>query len=589
MRATRSSGRVLGVVLGIAVASAVTVAPAAAAEGDLVLASSTDDGTPGNDGSNEMSLSADGTKVAFFSRASNLVDGDTNGTDDVFVKDLVTGDIVLASAAPDGTPGNGQSTYLSLSADGTRVAFASAATNLVEGDTDDHIDIYVKDLRTGELVLASVAADGSKGNDSGNRPSISADGTRVAFWSYASNWVPGDTTQTADVFVKDLTTGQLSLASADATGTRGDENSDWPDLSADGTRVAFHSLARNLDGPGGDNDGEYDVYVKDLLTGAVTLASTNDAGTKANRSSTAPSLSGDGTRVAFDSSATNLDAAATADGIRDVFVKNLLTGDLVLVSAAGDGAEGNGDSRRAELSSDASSVAFHSNASNLVTTDPDTVPDVLVRDLVTGELVLASTAEDGTKANVFSISPSLSGTGDRVAFLSAATNLGEGETGSVAHVYVKTLVAPVEPPPPVDPAPTCQGQEATVYVSTAGQIVGGPDTGQPYAGELRGTAGPDVIVGTDQSDRVLAGGGDDLVCALGGADIAFGGPGADRLLGGDGPDRLSGNNGRDTLTGGAGNDRLTGGTQADRFDGGPGRDTATDYRRAQGDTITAVP
>ena len=183
---------------------------------------------------------------------------------------------------------------------------------------------------------------------------------------------------------------------------------------------------------------------------------------------------------------------------------------------------------------------------------------MLVRDLASGTLTLASTAEDGTKGNGYSLDPDLSADGSHVGFSSGATNLGEGDTDPISDVYVKGDSAAVEPPPP---APTCEGRTATVYVAN-GQVVGGPLNGQTYAGELRGTEGPDVIVGTDQADRVLAAGGDDLVCVLGGADNAFGG---------------------------AGNDRLTGGTQADRFDGGTGRDVAVDYQRRQGDTITAVP
>jgi Tol biopolymer transport system component len=585
MRTNRSLGRALSVAVGVAVAAAVAVAPAAAAEGDLTLASTAQGGPKGDGSSFEPSLSSDGTRVAFHSYSSNLVEGDANGSYDVFVKDLVTGEVILASATQDGSQGNGNSLYPSLSADGTSVTFSSEATNLAAGDTDTHTDIYVKDLDTGELTLATVDENGAKSNDGSNRPSISADGNRVAFWSYASNWVTGDTELTADVFVKDLSTDELILASADQQGAKGNQSSSSASLSADGTRVAFHSSATNL--ADDDTDTTQDVYVKDLLTGTVTLASTADNGDKSNRYSAYPKLSADGTRVAFESESTNLGEGDT-DTTSDVFVKNLTTGELTLASADGNGTKGDGASRLPHLSADGSRVAFYTGATNLVPGDTDEIIDVLVKNLVTGALVLASTAENGTKGNAISYHPNLSADGTQVAFASAASNLGEGDTDPNIDVYVKTLEARVDPPPPVEPAPTCSGRTATVYVAS-GTVVGGPDSGQTYAGQLRGTEGPDVIVGTAQADSVLAAGGDDLVCALGGADTAYGGSGADQLLGEDGPDRLSGNNGRDTLTGGAGNDRLTGGTQADRFNGGAGRDTATDYRRAQGDTITAVP
>jgi hypothetical protein len=208
MRTTMSFRRGLAVAMAATVGWAVTAAPASAAPEDLTLASTADDGTKGTAGSYEPSLSADGTRVAFYSHASNLVAGDTNDTADVFVKDLVTGEVVLASATAGGTQGDGFSAYPSLSADGTRVAFSSTSTNLADGVTDVHSDIYVKDLVSGELFLASATADGTKANHGSNRPSLSGDGNRVAFWSYAANFVAGDTLTplTADVFVKDLVT-----------------------------------------------------------------------------------------------------------------------------------------------------------------------------------------------------------------------------------------------------------------------------------------------------------------------------------------------------------------------------------------------
>jgi Tol biopolymer transport system component len=579
---TRSRHRRRTIAVAAIVAWGVTAAPADAAESDLTLASTADDRTKGNQPSSRPSLSGDGNRVAFWSYASNLVEGDTENSADVFVKDLATGDLILVSAAADGTKGNGNSMYPSLSADGTHVAFNSDASNLVEGDTNGHTDVFVKNLTTGAITRASTATNGTQGDHDSVVPSVSADGSRVAFWSYASNWVAGDTELTADIFVKDLNTGALVLASAAQDGTRGNGTSDWASLSADGTKVAFESQASNL--VAGDTEFSMDVFVKDLTTGTVTLASTADDGTKGNGYNGQPSLSADATRVAFESGSTNLDADET-DETLDIYVKNLVTGDLVLASDAEGGTNADVQSRTPSLSADGTHVAFYSQASNLVPGDTDTLPDVLVKNLLTGDLVLASTAEDGTKGNGASYDASLSVDGSRIAFTSAATNFGEGDTDSLTDVYVKGSAAVIEPPAP---APTCDGQDATIYVA-GGVIVGGPNTGQPYAGELRGTDARDVIVGTPEADRVLAAGGDDLVCALGGADNAFGGPGNDRLLGNEGPDRLNGNNGRDTLLGAEGNDRLTGGTQADRFDGGPGRDTATDYRRSQGDTITAVP
>jgi archaellum component FlaF (FlaF/FlaG flagellin family) len=129
------------------------------------------------------------------------VPGDTNGTWDVFVHDRVTGQTTRVSVASDGTQGNGHSGSPSISADGRYVAFSSSASNLVPGDTNGRGDVFVHDRLTGQTTRVSVASDGTQGNGDSWWPSISADGRYVAFASEASNLVPGDTNGTWDVFV----------------------------------------------------------------------------------------------------------------------------------------------------------------------------------------------------------------------------------------------------------------------------------------------------------------------------------------------------------------------------------------------------
>jgi predicted RNA-binding protein with TRAM domain len=140
------------------------------------------------------------------SKASNLVSNDTNGTSDVFVHDLQTGETILVSIASDGTQGNNSSSSPSISADGRYIAFDSSSNNLVNDDTNNQPDIFMHDIQTGETVRISVASDGSqaKGIEGSYAPSISSDGHYVAFYSLASNLVNGDTNDTGDVFVRDL-------------------------------------------------------------------------------------------------------------------------------------------------------------------------------------------------------------------------------------------------------------------------------------------------------------------------------------------------------------------------------------------------
>jgi Tol biopolymer transport system component len=161
-------------------------------------------GVEGDDRSGTVALSADGRFVAFGSWADNLVPGDTNGNADVFVRDRRTGVTERASVGPNGVQGNGDSgSYATvvLSADGRFVAFQSSASNLVPGDTNGLDDIFVRDRLKGVTERVSLGPNGVQGNDGSSSPALSADGRFVAFGSWADNLVPGDTNEEEDVFV----------------------------------------------------------------------------------------------------------------------------------------------------------------------------------------------------------------------------------------------------------------------------------------------------------------------------------------------------------------------------------------------------
>lgn len=369
------------------------------------------------------SLSADGTKIAFVSAASDLVPGDTNKSSDIFVKDLRTGAVVRASVAADGTGGNDDSADPSLSADGTKVAFVSTATNLVAGDTNAGRDVFVKDLRTGAVVRATTRTGGAQVALGGKEPSLSADGSRVAFTSFAPDLVDLDTNGQSDVFVKTLATDVTVRAST------GDQAGGVV-LSADGLHVAFWQYARA--------QHVRDVYVTDLQNGKSVIASVRADGGKADDESSEPSLSADGSRVAFTSFATNL-VPGDSNGAGDVFVKDLTTGAVTLASIKPKGRPGDFTSELPSLSADGASVAFMSFASNLVAGDTNHIEDVFVKTLATGAIVRASTAAKGVQVDLASYEPSLSAKGTRVAFSSAAAGLVRGDTNGVRDVFVKTL------------------------------------------------------------------------------------------------------------------------------------------------------
>jgi Tol biopolymer transport system component len=322
-------------------------------------------------------LSADGSCCVFRSWASNLVPGDTNGADDVFVKVLATGAIERISVSTTGKQGDAPSKHATLDADGRVVAFRSAATNLVPDDTNGVDDVFVHDRKTGVTKRISVSSTGEQGNAASMHADISDDGKSVGFRSSASNLVPGDDNGVDDVFVSDLATGLVTRLSVSSTGAEGDGESLYPSLSADGRFVAFMSFADNL--VSGDGNGQPDIFVHDRQTATTALVSTGLDGAITNGASYYPFLSDDGSSVGFLSQASNLVPDDT-NGTYDAFVKRLASGKLLRVSVGSAGEQGDDMSWRPRLSADGRVAVFPSLASTLVPGDSNGVWDVFLRD-----------------------------------------------------------------------------------------------------------------------------------------------------------------------------------------------------------------
>ncbi len=259
---------------------------------------------------NSPGISADGRYVTFNSNATNLVAGDTNVTTDVFVHDRQTGQTTRVSVDSSGTQANNasNSTATSISADGRYVTFRSAATNLVGSDTNGDVDIFVHDRQTGQTTRVSVNSSGTQGNGDALEGSISADGRFVTFQSLGTNFVAGDTNGQDDIFVHDRQTGQTTRVSVSSTGTQGNGQSLNATISGDGRYVAYRSFASNL--VSGDTNG-VDVFVHDRQTGQTVRVNVDNAGAQSNAASYAPNISADGKYVVFASDATNLVAGDT--------------------------------------------------------------------------------------------------------------------------------------------------------------------------------------------------------------------------------------------------------------------------------------
>jgi Tol biopolymer transport system component len=408
-----------------------------------VLVSATPEGPAGLGFSDYPSISGDGRFVAFVSDSSDLVDGDTNGVSDVFVRDTELGSTVRASVASDGTESNGAVGPPAISADGRYVAFPSEASNLIAGDANTCAffrtpgtcpDVFVHDLATGETVLASVRPNGRQADGESLYVSIAGDGHLVAFASLATNLTPRDRNGNMDVFVKDLTTGTVVRAS-DAVGPGGDSFSFATSISADGRRVAFTSAAANL--VPHDRNNVDDVFVRDLETGELRRVSVRADGSEGTGGSFGPSISATGRYVAFGSEGDLKDHNGIADG----YVYDWASGRLRRFTIGRGGAEPDeGLDTPPTISDDGRLVAFASLASNLVRGDRNGVGDVFLRDLEAGETILLSVGVGGVSADDASEYPAVSGDGCSVAFGSFATNLadlGGGGAPDGAQVFAR--------------------------------------------------------------------------------------------------------------------------------------------------------
>jgi len=394
------------------------------------------------------SISWDGRYVAFESRATNLVTGDTNGDFDIFVRDGQTGATDRVSVSTGGAEGNGDSLDPTISSNGHFVVFDSAATNLVSGDGNGVFDVFLRDLRNGTTERVSLDSSGKEGNDASRHPAVSMGGRYVAFVSSATNLVSGDSNGVADVFVRDRQSGTTERVSVDSSGKQADGACTSCAISSDGRFVAFASVATNL--VSGDTNGTFDVFVRDRQNGTTERVSVDSSGGQGDAASLDPSISADGMLVAFDSAATNL-VSGDGNGSYDVFVHDRASGATGRVSVDSNGAEADDSSRYPALCGDGHVVAFQSLATNLVANDNNARYDVFTHD-VSGTTERVSVDSNGSQANDVSDLPAISSDGRFVAFESGATDLVTGDTNSAYDVFVHGPYLTLEASPPSPPA-----------------------------------------------------------------------------------------------------------------------------------------
>jgi pseudomonalisin len=389
----------------------------------------------------------------------------------------------LLSAGMGAAPADGLSDLPAISADGRYIAFLSTATNLVPGDTNADVDVFVRDQQTGATARVSVAEDGSQADDGSSLPAISADGRFAVFQSSASNLVPGGRRGLGDVYVRDLQLGHNTWVNLSSSGVPSDGGAREPSISGNGRYVVFDSNSTNLV-PGGGG-GVQQVYVRDLQNGTTSLVSAATDGSPGDGDSTRPIISGDGRYVAFVSAADNFVPGATASG-RQVFLRDLTAQTTELVSGPPSGGAPNAQvasdsDERIAVSPDGRYVAFTSYASNLVPGDGNFNSDVFLWDRITKALTAVSVANDGTLL-AGGGAPAISADGRFVAFRLYIAGA-PGQTAVRDTVTGQTVlhsVGPANAPGSSPSAATALSADGRVvaFSSFAPNLVAGDTNGQ---------------------------------------------------------------------------------------------------------------
>lgn len=538
--------------------------------------------------SSQATVSADGDKVVF---QSNWTGFGTKGFDGIIVKTISSGRTVDENRSADGVPGGSGAGSPAMSADGNFIAFFGRSTNLVPGDASGALyDVYLANTATKQIVRVSTASDGSLATDGrSENPDIAQGGRYVVFQSLTSNFAPGGSAAQTDIFLKDVQTGKLTRLSTSVTGTDGNNESVNPQISASGRYVVFQSEASNL--VANDTNGYSDIFLWDStksklvnITKDLTVAS-NPFNSVTN-ADIAVRDNGD-VIVVFETGRNLL--AADDHNSTDVYALNVTTGALQLVSSKADGTGVGVASGDASISDDGRWVVFTGGSDLLVPGDSNGYADVFVKDLLTGKIALVSRAQDGTAANQSSGRASISAGGDFIVFETQADNLSSTDAnGSFADVYR------VSNPLLFDDLYGGTGND-TYILSRADRVIEnlneGRDTVRASFSYTLGANVEDLVLtgtgafsgtGNALANTITGNGAANTLSGGGGNDILYGKSGADTISGGDGNDKIFGGAGADALTGGAGNDRFY-------FDSLVGSDRIGDFASGVDKIVVGVP
>lgn len=381
-------------------------------------------------------IAAEGRYIAFTSLATNLVDADANALSDVFRLDNETGTLERISVSSAETESDGVSLNPDISADGRYVVFVSAATNLVDGDNNGVDDCFLRDVESGTTVRVNLDENGNSADAACANPAVSDDGRYVVFESAATDLVANDLLGYTNIFLRDLESASTTLISRPLSGGVANGNSVKPALSGNGRYIVFESAADDLSTD--DGDTVLDVYWLDREQNDLRLVSrdsTTSSVVKGNGDSTRADVDDEGRYVVFQSLADNL-VSSDGNSVSDCFLRNIVAGATTRLNVDSSGSESAGACSFVRIDADGDYVTFVSLGSDLVSGDGNGVADVFAKARDGSEILLLSRGTGDVDSDAASDEPTIGDEGNFVVWSSAATNLVSSDGNSLSDVFI---------------------------------------------------------------------------------------------------------------------------------------------------------
>lgn len=384
-------------------------------------------------------LSQDGRFVAFSTTSADIVSGDTNGKVDVFVRDRKLNSVVRATVSSEGDQLSGGYSGYTMSANGRFIVFGYLG-NVTSDGSNSNYQLYIRDLvdNTTKLVTRSLTGGLSNANAAAEHMDISADGRYVVFPSLASNLTASDLNGKRDIFVRDMKTDTTTLLSKNSSGQSANGDSYIASISCDGSYVAFSSVATDI--VSGDTNGSMDLFLVDRISGGNVMNITLNGDQGASSQS---DISCNGERLILQSDSTNLVADDT-NSKNDIFAYSIIDNEFQRVNVDSTGAQSSGPNHGPQIIAGGSLnfsgryVVFREHSSSLVAGDTNGVPDIFIRDLVDHTTQIISKRSLSSQTTASSIQPSISLDGREVTFISSDNGLVSGDTGGMDVFIAKT-------------------------------------------------------------------------------------------------------------------------------------------------------